>query len=80
MLLNAGRFAAQDILDILNDKFESLRGQIPKGTPGAGKAVNEKMCKIENERTKEILGFKLIDLETTVYDSVKQILDAKAKL
>lgn len=80
LLLNAGRFAAQDILDILNDKFESLRGQIPKGTPGAGKAVNEKMCKIENERTKEILGFKLIDLETTVYGSVKQILDAKAKL
>lgn len=78
LLLNAGRFAAQDILDILNEKFSALKGKIPEGKPGAGKAVNDRMCKIVNDKTKQILGFQLIDLETTVYDSVKQILDAKA--
>ncbi|OVF07715.1 putative methylglyoxal reductase (NADPH-dependent) [Clavispora lusitaniae] len=77
LLMNAGRFCSQDLLDVLNAKFSELKGKIPVGEPGTGHLVNDAMCKIENEHTKSILGFKLIDLETTVYDSVKQILDAK---
>lgn len=77
LLLNAGRFASQDILDILNDKFESLRGKIPEGVKGSGKEINDSLCTIDNKKTLELLGFPLIDLEKTVYDSIKQILDVK---
>lgn len=81
LLLNAGRFAGQDLLDIVNAKFDTLKGKIPVGEPGAGAAVKARCCKIENEHTKKILGFPLIDLENTVYDSVAQIVNnAKEKL
>lgn len=79
-LVNTDRFTAQDMVDIMNKRFESLRGKIAVGNPGAGKAVREKMCKVDNAKTRRILDFEFRDLETTVYDTVKQILDAKAKL
>lgn len=79
LLLNAGRFCGQDILDIINKDIEPLQGKVPVGVPGKGKEINAGMCKIENEKTKSILGFPLIDLETTVVDSLSQILN-KAKL
>lgn len=79
LLLNAGRFCGQDILDIINKDIEPLKGKVPVGVPGKGQEINAGMCKIENEKTKKILGFPLIDLETTVVDSLSQIL-SKAKL
>lgn len=80
LIMHAGRFSSQDILDILNKRFDSLRGKIPVGEPGTGKKAYENLCTIDNSKTKQILGFELMGLEETVYDSVKQILDAKSKL
>lgn len=75
LLMNAGRFCGQDILDIINKDVKSLQGKVPVGEPGKGKEINGKMCKIVNDKTKAILGFPLIDLETTVVDSLTQILN-----
>lgn len=74
LLLNAGRFCGQDILDIINKDIEQLKGKVPAGIPGKGKEINAGMCKIVNYKTKEILDFPLIDLETSVLDSLNQIL------
>lgn len=74
LLMNAGRFASQSLLDIINSKFELLRGKIPKGEPGSGDNVDKQLCVVDNKHTLALLGFELRDLETTVYDSVEQIV------
>lgn len=80
LLLNSERFSGQDLLDVLNAEFPSLKGKIPVGEVGAGNAINAAMCKIENDKTREILGFPLIDLKTSVGDSIRQLLTARGKL
>ncbi|KAK6458118.1 NADPH-dependent methylglyoxal reductase GRE2 [Scheffersomyces xylosifermentans] len=76
LLLNAGRFTAQSIIDILNESVPELKGKIPVGTPGSGKEVIASLATIDNSKTKKLLGVsEFIDLKTTVVDSVKQILD-----
>ncbi|KAK6203266.1 NADPH-dependent methylglyoxal reductase GRE2 [Scheffersomyces amazonensis] len=77
LILNAGRFAGQDILDILNESFPELKGKIPVGKPGIGPSITSTLAKVDNSKTIEILGFDLIGLKKTVVDSVKQILDSK---
>lgn len=79
LLLNSERFSSQKILDVLNNRFPLLKGKIPVGKPGTGHLETDSLCKIVNEKTREILGFPLIDLNTSVYDSIKQILDAKGE-
>ncbi|CAH2350656.1 putative NADPH-dependent methylglyoxal reductase Grp2p [[Candida] railenensis] len=76
LLLANGRFAAQDVADILNTKFKDvLGGKIPVGTPGSGPEVTSKLAKIDNSKTKKSLGFEFASLEKTVADTVQQILD-----
>ncbi|RKP31498.1 NAD(P)-binding protein [Metschnikowia bicuspidata] len=75
LLLNAGRFCGQDILDVINKRIPQLKGKVPVGQPGRGKEITAGLCKIVNDRTKAILGFSLIDLETSVVDSLTQILN-----
>lgn len=77
LILNAGRFAAQHIFDVLNENFPELKGKLPVGTPGSGDAIIAQASTIDNTLTKEILGFPLIELQKTVVDSVQQILDAR---
>lgn len=76
LLLNSQGFTSQAILDILGKNFGSLKGKLPVGNPGdylnaaPGGSFN-------NKKTDELLGFPLIDLETSVVDAVSQILKAK---
>ncbi|KAJ8143556.1 hypothetical protein OY671_003314 [Metschnikowia pulcherrima] len=77
LLLNSGRVTGQDIADVLNDNFPSLKGKIPVGKPGSGEEIGAGMCKIDNSKTRDILGFPLIDLKTSVVDSVEQIFKAR---
>lgn len=80
LLMNTSRVCGQDVLDIVNEDFPELNDKLPVGDKGAGKAINGAMCQIVNDVTKEILGFPLIDLKTSVDDSVLQILRTKGKL
>ncbi|CAI5760505.1 unnamed protein product [Candida verbasci] len=78
LLLNQSRFATQSIIDIINENFESLRGKIPKGDPGSDKKIiATQLAKVDNSKTLKILGFELIDLKTSVIDSVQQIIDVR---
>ncbi|KAG7192130.1 methylglyoxal reductase (NADPH-dependent) gre2 [Scheffersomyces spartinae] len=80
LLLNSQRFNSQSILDVLNKSFPQIRGKIPVGIPGSAPEALAKMCKIENERTRALIGQPLIELEQSVVDSVQQILDTKPDL
>lgn len=80
LLLADGRFVTQNIVDILLENFSQLRGKIPIGEPGRGSDVESKLAKIDNEKTKKLLGFELIDLKKTVLDTVQQVLDVKGTI
>lgn len=75
LLVSEGRFVPQQIVDYINKDFPQLKGKITAGNPGQYPDFNA-LSKIDNSKTREILGFDFINLETTVKDSVQQILDA----
>ncbi|CCG24478.1 Gre2 protein [Candida orthopsilosis Co 90-125] len=76
LILTAGSFTEQSIVDLINAKFPDLN--LPKGEPGTDEQViKEKLATVDNSKTRQILGFKFIDLGKSVIDSVQQILEAK---
>ncbi|EGW30505.1 NADPH-dependent methylglyoxal reductase GRE2 [Spathaspora passalidarum NRRL Y-27907] len=77
LILNAGRFTLQSIIDILNENIPELKGKIPVGEPGTDKAAIAGLSTIDNSKSLAILGFELIDLKKSVVDSVQQILQAR---
>ena len=77
LLLSSEKFTGQDLLDVLNSSFESLKNKLPIGNPGTGKEQAKKTALADNSKTREILGFPLIDLKTSVVDTVAQILKAR---
>lgn len=79
LILSEAKFTTQDLLDVLNDNFDSLKGKLPVGKPGSGKLILENTASIDNSKTREILGFPLIDLKNSVVDTVTQILEARGQ-
>ncbi|OBA22539.1 NAD(P)-binding protein [Metschnikowia bicuspidata var. bicuspidata NRRL YB-4993] len=79
LLMTSSKFNGQDLLDVLNARFESLKNKLPIGNPGSGKEAAKQTCQLDNSKTREILGFPLIDLETSVVDTVAQILKARGR-
>ncbi|CAN3486347.1 putative NADPH-dependent methylglyoxal reductase Grp2p [Diutina catenulata] len=75
LLLNAGRYTSQTILDCLNENVSQLKGKLPKGDPGSDKKAS--FAKVDNSKTLELLGFKLIDLKKSLVDTVDQLLEAR---
>ncbi|CAL9733647.1 NADPH-dependent methylglyoxal reductase Gre2p [Monosporozyma servazzii] len=81
LILHGGKFASQDIADILNEDFPQLNGKIPTGKPKTGTmGVGEKGCTVDNSKTKEILGFEFMTLRQTIHDTAAQILKHEGKL
>ena len=78
LLLNAGQFTEQSIIDIVKEKFPEELKDVPTGEPGSGPTVvAETLASIDNSKTKQILGFEFITLGKSIIDSVQQIIDAK---
>lgn len=76
LLLSSQAFTSQALLDILNQNFEELKGKLPVGNPGDYLNADP-VSTVDNKKTKQLLGFPLVDLQTSVVDSVSQILKAK---
>ncbi|KAM9932409.1 hypothetical protein OXX80_007957 [Metschnikowia pulcherrima] len=75
LLLSTSAFTTQILVDILNANLESLRGKLPVGKP---RSKEEPKCfKVNNEKTRKLLGFSFIDLKTSVVDSASQILEVR---
>ncbi|KAG0655954.1 methylglyoxal reductase (NADPH-dependent) gre2 [Maudiozyma exigua] len=80
LILSEGNFNTQDILNYLNEDFSVLKGRICVGTPNDGVEHSSFGAKTDNHKTKEVLGFKFIDLKQTVDDTAVQILKHEGRL
>ena len=81
LILHAGKFASQDIADVLNEDFPQLKGKIPVGKPKMGVlGIGERGATVNNSNTKEILGFEFIGFKQTIHNTAAQILKHDGKL
>ena len=79
LLLSSQAFTSQALLDILNQNFEELKGKLPVGNPGDYLNADP-VSTVDNKKTNQLLGFPLVDLQTSVVDSVSQIFEGKTGL
>lgn len=70
LLVDSDTFNFQQILNVLNAKFPQLN--LLKGEPENTKVPNF----IDSSESRKILGDKFIKFETTIFETVKQYLDA----
>ncbi|CCK69764.1 methylglyoxal reductase (NADPH-dependent) GRE2 KNAG_0D00120 [Huiozyma naganishii CBS 8797] len=80
LILSEGRFNTQDILDVLNKDFPTLKGKLPVGKPGTGTVVCDTGATIDNSKSKKLLGFQFRSLEETIDDTASQILKHEGNL
>ena len=75
LFLNNGQFSVQMILDIVNKHWPDL--SLIKGNPGSGPEDIKVLGRVDNSATRKFLPWKFLDLETTVVDTVVQILKSE---
>ncbi|CAH2350418.1 putative NADPH-dependent methylglyoxal reductase Grp2p [[Candida] railenensis] len=81
LLVSEARFTSQEILDIVNENFaEYVKGRIPVGVPGSGAEKIKTLAKIDNSKTRKIIGHDFIGLKKTVVDAIQQILDTNGSI
>lgn len=79
LLVTEERFTTQDLLDIVNENFaEYVKGRIPTGVPGSG--AKKTFAKIDNSKTRKIIGHDLISLKKSVVDTIQQVLDTNGSI
>ncbi|EMG50750.1 GRP2 putative NADPH-dependent methylglyoxal reductase GRP2 [Candida maltosa Xu316] len=74
LLLAESPFSTQSILKQIREDFPQLREELPKGDPAEAEYWKKTESPIDNQKTKDILGFKFIDFKKSVDDSVAQII------
>lgn len=72
LLLYSDRWSSQKILDVVHRDFPEQSKDIAVGKPGDEEPL-KLLATIDNSKTRRILGFPLIDLETSIHDTVGQI-------
>lgn len=77
LFLISGFFTDQTILDILHEDFPQQTKDLPVGTPGTDSEALKKRTKLDNSRTRSILGFELRPVRESVHDTAAQILKYK---
>ena len=76
LFMTNGNFSMQAVVDIINDEFPKLKGNIPIGSPGTSPQDIANFSSNSNKATREILGFDFIPLKKIVVDVVQQVLDS----
>lgn len=72
LLLLDGTFSNQEVMNILHKNFPDYTKSLPIGKPDQ----KYRYCQVNNEKTRKLLGFPLINLEKTTVDTVQQIINA----
>ena len=70
LLVSEESWSPQKVLDILHENYPQAQGKLARGDPGKYETEDN----VENSKTKSLLGFKFIDLKTSVVDSYNQYL------
>lgn len=73
-----GNFSYQMMADILREKIPELRDRVPIGKPGSGFGGVE-LYKPDSSKAQKILGIKFRDLEETVVDAARSLLELEKK-
>ncbi|QLG72908.1 hypothetical protein HG535_0D06170 [Zygotorulaspora mrakii] len=76
--LSVESFVCQDVVDILNEDFPTLKGKLPTGDRKAADAIA--FSSFDTSESKKILGFKFRTLRETVDDMTTQILKKEGRL
>lgn len=77
LVIAAGRYSSQDIVDILNEQFPQLKGKIAQG-PHPGK-FDEKSAAREHFKAEELLGIEYKGLEESIHDTAAQVLKVERR-
>ena len=80
LLMAESSFNAHDILKYLRADFPILRDELPDSNPVCCIEGMELGARLDNTRTRKLLGFKFIQLRQSVRDTCKQILEYEGKL
>ncbi|CCH60145.1 hypothetical protein TBLA_0C03420 [Henningerozyma blattae CBS 6284] len=80
LVVSSELFGDQEMVNILNEKFPTLRGKIPPVGKSDELAANNLQGLIDMSETRKILGFEYISLDKSVYDTAAQILKAEGKI
>lgn len=75
--VTAGNFSYQMICDIIRKDFPQLREKTPEGKPGSG--LGQEVYKVDNSKSKKVLGMNYRPLETTIHDQVASFLELEKK-
>ncbi|XBW36593.1 hypothetical protein QEN19_002165 [Hanseniaspora menglaensis] len=79
LIMSSARFGNQSLVDVLNE-IPQLKGKIAVGTPHRDDNVASELAAVNNDKTKELLGFEFTSLKKTVTDTALQILKVEGKL
>ncbi|SCU79944.1 LAMI_0B00232g1_1 [Lachancea mirantina] len=74
-----GKFNFQKILDTVNANFPELNGKISKGNSKYSKSYLKTADFFNNDKTTQLTGIEFKKFETSIIDSIKQILDFEKK-
>lgn len=80
LLLSCGDYSEQDIVNVVNTDFPTMKGKIPTGIPENAIVGKQTGAIVDCSKTKEILGFEFIDFKTSMDDTVGQILRVRGEL
>ena len=78
-IITAGRLGTQRIADILRATVPSAAERVPRGEPGTDNLPGENY-KIDNSKSKEILGLEYTSAEETFGDLGKQLLEIEKRV
>ncbi|RCK67802.1 putative NADPH-dependent methylglyoxal reductase GRP2 [Candida viswanathii] len=74
LLMVEDGFTSQTLLNQIRKGFPQLAEKLPVGKPEQADDWKALTNKVDNSRTRELLGFKFVDLKTSVHDTVAQIV------
>ncbi|KAH7106552.1 putative dihydroflavonal-4-reductase [Auriculariales sp. MPI-PUGE-AT-0066] len=73
-------YTNQDICDILRKNFPEIKDRVPEGKPGSGLGLAPGEYFVgDNSKSKKILGLKYRNLEESIVDTAKTILELEKK-
>ncbi|OBA19169.1 NAD(P)-binding protein [Metschnikowia bicuspidata var. bicuspidata NRRL YB-4993] len=79
LYMSNGQFSVQMMLDVIHEKFRSLRDRVPVGKPGTGPMDILALARTNNDATRKLLGFEFTPLSTCIEEVVQQILQYQQK-
>lgn len=78
--LCCGDFNQQDIVNVINADFPSMKGKIPVGKPENAIVGKHTGAIVDCSKTKEILDYEFIGFKKTIDDTVEQLLKVRGQL